>query len=83
MKLTEDFEKDTVSNFFCIKNIEPIEEAEDLYGTERVEDMWVVPHVPPEPTCTATFQEDTNPNHSRNIALSEIRIKPRVPSQQS
>ena len=65
MKLTEDLEKDTISNFVCIKNIEPIEEAEDLHGAERVEDMRVVPHVPPEPTCTATSQEDTQLNHLR------------------
>jgi hypothetical protein len=60
MKLTQELQKDTVSNFFHIKNIEPIEEAEDLHGAERVEDMRVVPHVAPESTCTATSQEHTD-----------------------
>lgn len=76
MKLTQDLNKDTVSNLVYIENIEPIEEAEDLHGAERVEDMRVVPDVPREPTCGDTSQE--RPNQALATQKDPKSRKPRL-----
>lgn len=52
--------KDTISNLVDVKDIEPIEKAEDLHGAKRVEDMRVMPNVPSKSTCASTY----NPGRS-------------------